>query len=64
MKKKISKQSFESNADFKSTCCGNILSNLYSLLFSECTLGLNSMGECGFEPDIINDPQNQVNNHA
>ena len=28
----ITKRSLESNADFESTCCKNILSNLYSLL--------------------------------
>ena len=33
MKKELYKKSLESNADFKSTCCENILSNLYSLLF-------------------------------
>ena len=32
MKKEFYKMSSESNADFKSTCCENILSNLYSLL--------------------------------
>ena len=32
MKKESYKKSLESNADFKSTCCENILSNLYSLM--------------------------------
>ncbi len=34
MKKEFYKKSLESNADFKSTCCENILSNLNSLFFS------------------------------
>ena len=32
MKKEFYQKSLESNADFKSTCCENILSNLYSLI--------------------------------
>ena len=32
MKKEFYEKSLESTADFKSTCCENILSNLYSLL--------------------------------
>lgn len=32
MKKDFYKKSLESNADLKSTCCKNIVSNLYSLL--------------------------------
>ena len=32
MKKEFYKKSLESNADFKSTCYENILSNLYSLI--------------------------------
>ncbi len=34
MKKDFYKKSLESNADFKSTCCENILSNLYSLMLN------------------------------
>ena len=34
MKKEFHKRSLKFNADFKSTCCINIISNLYSLLCS------------------------------
>ena len=34
IQKLFNKKSLESNADFKSTYCENILSNLYSLLLS------------------------------
>ena len=35
-KKEFYKKSLESNADFKTTCCENILSNLYSLMCIVC----------------------------
>ena len=38
MKKEFYKKSLESNADFKSTSCENILSKLYSLVYTRLVL--------------------------